>query len=141
MSVLRDGISLWPQTDFALIEALRQTCPDLKFLASRRDTFALSQSMLAWSDLGSTRLPAHDIPGLPAGFGETTKERAQWIDGHYAHLQRIFAGDPAFLEYDVADPEARQKISAFLGTDLPWWGRSNVNPLSRTAALGKRQAS
>ncbi len=133
MSTLRGAKSLWPQMDFALILALREHHPGIRFLASRRDAFDLSQSMLAWSNLGLTRLPDGVLPGLPSGYGETTKERSQWIEGHYAALSQFFADDPDFMEYDVADPLAREKIAAFLGRDLPWWGRLNANPL-RTAA-------
>ena len=131
ISLLGGGRSLWPQMDFALIESLRRHHPGLKFLGSRRDAFEMSQSMLAWSDLGAARLPKADVPGLPKGYGETGKERIQWIEGHYATLARWFAGDPDYLEYDVADPDAPARIGAHLGRDLPWWGKANVNPLRR----------
>jgi len=127
MSCLRKGKSLWPQMDFAMIDAIRKHHPQVRFLASRRDSFNVSQSMLAWSDLGMARLPSANIPGLPVGYGETSRERIQWIDGHYAHLRALFAGDPAFLEYDVTDPDARSAVSKHLGTPLPWWGRANAN--------------
>ena len=64
------------------------------------------------------------LPDLPA----TSRERMTWIDGHYAHLRAIFSGDPAFLEYDPADPSAPSRISAHIGRDLPWWGKANANP-------------
>jgi hypothetical protein len=127
LSCLRKGKSLWPQMDFALIDAIRTHHPDVRFLASRRDSWDTSQSMLAWSDLGTDRLPASDIPGLPEGYGETSRERIQWIDGHYAHLSAIFAGDPAYLEYDVTDTGAHTAVAGHLGIDLPWWGQANAN--------------
>lgn len=127
ISLLRDGKSLWPQMDFGLIEAIRAHHPGVKFVASHRDPFELSQSMLAWSDLGVARLPQSGIPGLPAGYGETTKEREQWINAHYAHLRTLFRGRDDFLEYDVADPNARDRLAAFLDVPLPWWGRANRN--------------
>lgn len=129
LSQLSGGQSLWPQMDLALIESLRRHHPGLKFLASRRDAFEMSQSMLAWADLGVARLPRATIPGLPKGYGETGKERVQWIEGHYATLARWFAGDPDYLEYDVADAEARALIGAHLGRTLPWWGHANANPI------------
>lgn len=131
VSVLHGGRSLWPQTDLALIEALRRHHPGVKFLASRREAFEMSQSMLAWADLGISRLPQANVPGLPTGYGETSKERIQWIEGHYATLARWFAGDPDYMEYDVTDPEAPAKIGAHLGRDLPWWGKANANPIRR----------
>ena len=137
LSCLRKGKSLWPQMDFGLIDAIRKHHPNVRFLASRRDSWDVSQSMLAWSDLGTDRLPAADIPGLPEGYGETSRERIQWIDGHYAHLRSIFAGDPAFLEFNVKDESARAVVEAHIGTPLPWWGQANANP----DALSENKAS
>lgn len=133
MSMLRGAHSIWPQTDLALIAALRRHHPQVRFLASSRDPFAMSQSMLAWSNLGEARLPASAIPGLPPGFGETSRQRMQWIEGHYATLRHFFRGDDAFLEFDIADPGAPARIAAFLGRPLPWWGRMNANPAFRPA--------
>lgn len=133
LSCLRKGKSLWPQMDFALIDAIRKHHPQVRFLASRRDSWDVSQSMLAWSDLGTDRLPASDIPGLPEGYGETSHERIRWIDGHYAHLRAIFAGDPAFLEYTVTEAGAQDVVANHLGVDLPWWGQVNANPENKAS--------
>lgn len=134
LSLLRGGKSLWPQMDFSLIDAIRQHHPDVKFLASRRDSWKLSQSMLAWSDLGIERLPSNDVPGLPAGYGETTKERMMWIDGHYTFLATIFKGDKSYFEYDVEDADAQYLIGKHLGVELPWWGKANKNRQSETTS-------
>lgn len=130
MSALREGRSVWPQMDYGLIMAIRAHHPGVKFLASNRDAFAMSQSMLAWSDLGTARLPAASVPGLPEGYGETSGERMQWIEAHYAHLRAIFRDADDYLEYDVADPAARDLISGFLEFPVNWWGRTNVNKLT-----------
>ncbi|WP_226621633.1 sulfotransferase family protein [Alloyangia pacifica] len=132
VSVLNAKLNLWPQTDFGLIEALRTRHPELKFVASMRDPQAMAQSMLRWSDLGTDRLPRGAVPGLPAGYGETRLERAQWISAHQQFLRRIFEGDPRFLAYDIADPEAPAQISRHLGITLPWWGKANENLPGRT---------
>ena len=132
MSLLRQGRSVWPQMDFAVIDGLRQHHPGIQFLASSRDPFEISQSMLAWSDFGVSRLPSSVIPGLPEGYGETSKERIQWIEGHYAHLDAIFAGSDDYLRFDIADPGAQEQISTFLDIPLPWWGKANVNPMNAT---------
>lgn len=136
VSVLSGRLCLWPQTDYGLIDALRRLHPDLRFVASWRDPRAISGSMLRWSDLGSDRLPKGQVPGLPAGYGETTLERVRWIEAHYAFLRQVFAGDDRFVEYDTADPEAPALIGAHLGLALPWWGRANAN----TALPARRQA-
>lgn len=119
--------SLWPQTDWGLITAIRKNHSNVRFVASRRDARALSDSMLRWSDLGTDRIPGAAIPGLPAGYGETTRERMMWIDGHYDMLNDLFSGADDFLEYDVADPDAPRILGSYLGLELPWWGRANAN--------------
>ena len=129
MSCLRDGRSLWPQMDFGVIDALRRMHPGLKFVATRRDSWDVSQSMLTWSDLGLARLPSGAVPGLPPGFGETSKEREVWIDAHYAHLATIFRDDPDYLELRVAAPDAREQLAAHLGMEIAWWGRANRSKL------------
>ena len=133
LSCLRKGKSLWPQMDFGMIDAIRKHHPNVRFLASRRDSWDVSQSMLAWSDLGTDRLPTSDIPGLPEGYGDTSRERIQWIDGHYAHLNALFAGDPAFLEYNVADPNSHRSVATHIGADLPWWGHANSNTATKAS--------
>jgi hypothetical protein len=126
MSTLRGGHCLWPQTDFGVIEAFRKHHPGVRFVATRRTTAALSRSMENWSDLTSERLPKGSLPGLPAGYGATGGQRERWIRAHYAFLRRIFAGRDDYMEVPVAAPDIREKLEAFLGFDLPWWGRSNV---------------
>ena len=127
ISMIRAAQSFWPQTDFGVIDAIEKHHPGVRFLASARDPQAQSMSLLRWSDLGANRLPKLTVPGLPRGFGETGHERIRWIEAHHAFLRRIFAGRDNFLEYDIADPQAPAKIGAFLGRDLPWWGRLNAN--------------
>lgn len=127
VSLLREGRSVWPQMDWALLDTLRRRYPGLHFVASRRAPLAMSDSMLRWSDLGIRRLPDSAVPGLPAGFGATTAERVRWINGHYDALAQFFAGSPRYLAYDTSAPDAALMLGRFLGRDLPWWGRANAN--------------
>ena len=136
INVLREGLNLWPQTDWGLLDAIRKHHPGVKFLLSGRDPKAISDSMLRWSNLGLERLPQNAIPGLPLGFGETGHERVQWIESHYAHIRKLFDGADDFLEYDVGDKAAPDKIGAFLGRELKWWGRANKGPKAKSATNG-----
>ena len=129
INALRPPRSIWPQFDFGLLAAIRACHPGTRFLATWRRPEEIADSMLRWSNLGTERLPAADIPGLPAGYGVTPRERETWIAGHYAALDRYFAGCDEFLRIDVADGAAPARIGAFLGRDLPWWGKTNVNPV------------
>ncbi|MYM56042.1 sulfotransferase [Thalassovita mangrovi] len=140
VNVLREGMSLWPQTDWGLIDAIREHHPGARFLLSYRDPKAISDSMLRWSNLGAERLPQNAIPGLPRGYGETGHERAQWIAAHHAHMRKLFEGDEAFLEYDLADTSAPQKIGNFLGIELKWWGRANKSPKKQPKTNGPEAA-
>lgn len=141
MSCLRGGHSLWPQMDFAVIAALRTRHPQVRFVATWRPAQDVARSMLAWSDLGTERLPACDIPGLPRGYGETSAERTAWIAGHYAHLDAIFAGDPAYLRLDVAAADAPERLAAHIGRPVPWWGRANAGAPTDTRGKTGRPAT
>lgn len=127
ISTLREGFSLWPQTDWGLIEAIRTHHPATRFIASWRPPEALSNSMLRWSNLGAERLPEGHIPGLPQGFGDSPAHRVQWICAHYAHLEHMFQGDENFLLLDMQSPTAQADLAAYLERDIPWWGKANRN--------------
>ncbi|WP_323763460.1 hypothetical protein [Marinovum sp.] len=130
INALRPPRSIWPQFDFGLLAAIRALHPGARFLATWRPPEAISDSMLRWSNLGTERLPAADIPGLPAGYGVTTRERETWIAGHYAALDGFFAGAGDYLRIDVSAADAPMRIGGFLGREMPWWGKSNVNPVN-----------
>lgn len=127
IDIVRDGLNLWPQTDWGLLAAIRAHHPGAKFILTWRDAAKLSDSMGRWSNLGRTRLPNNAIPGLPEGWGGNDAERIRWINGHTAFCRQVFDNSPDFLEYDIEDAAARDKVSDFLNLDLPWWGVANVN--------------
>ncbi|MCH2164280.1 MAG: sulfotransferase family protein [Marinovum sp.] len=133
LSLLREDKSLWPQTDWGLLAAIRAKHPHVKFVASWRDPHDMSDSMLAWSNLGRKRLPKGAVPGLPVGYGQSTAERVRWIDAHYAALTQFFAGTDLLLTYDTSAPDAPEQLSAHLDLSFPWWGRANRNPNRHSA--------
>ncbi|MBE1298103.1 sulfotransferase [Phycobacter azelaicus] len=132
ISFIHGKFSVWPQFDFALLKVLKDLNPDLKFIATRRDAQSHSRSIMAWNNLGTARLPASTVPGLPIGYGKTAEQQMIWIDGHYEALKHWFREDPDYLEINVADADAQERISTFLGRDLPWWGKANVNKKAGT---------
>ncbi|MCA0870305.1 hypothetical protein LCL97_05690 [Seohaeicola saemankumensis] len=125
-SVASKGLSLWPQTDWALIDALRRHHPGIKFVLSHRDPADLARSMMGWSNLGRSRLPSQNVPGMPSGYGGNAEQLQRWISGHYTFCRHVFRDDPDFLEYDILDPDAPRRLSDFLGIELSWWGRANA---------------
>ncbi|MWD28839.1 sulfotransferase family protein [Aquicoccus sp. SCR17] len=127
ISMLRRERSLWPQTDWGVIAAIRAHHPGARFVATRRPAEAMSASMDRWNDLGRERLPTLAVPGLPQGWGATLAERQRWIEAHHAHLRRLFAGAADFLELDVTAADAPDGLGAFLGRDIRWWGRANAS--------------
>ena len=136
IDIVRDGLNLWPQTDWGLLSAIRHHHPGAKFILTHRDPEKLSNSMGRWSNLGRTRLPNAAIPGLPEGWGKTDAERIRWIEGHTAFCRQVFGTSKDFLEYDIEDDSARDQVSAFLGIDLPWWGVANANQNNPGPASG-----
>ncbi|WP_235823755.1 sulfotransferase [Actibacterium lipolyticum] len=127
IDVIRNGLNLWPQCDWGLLCAIRDRYPNAKFILTYRDPAKLSDSMGRWSNMGRTRLPSNAIPGLPEGYGGTDAERIRWIEGHYAFCRKVFDDTDGFLEYDVEDEDAPNKVSRFLDLELPWWGVANAN--------------
>lgn len=127
IEIVREGKNLWPQTDWALLAAIRARYPGAKFILSHRDPAKHADSMRRWSNLGKSRLPGHAVPGLPEGFGGRPGELERWIEGHVAFCRQVFAGAGDFMDYDIEDPGARGRISDFLGIELPWWGTANRN--------------
>ena len=126
MSAVREDRSLWPQTDWGVLSAIQKCHPGVKFILTMRDPEKTADSMMRWNNLGKRRLPSADIPGLPRGFGRTEDQLARWLSAHYAFCHHVFDGAKNFMSYDIEDPDAQAKISAYLGVDLPWWGQSNV---------------
>lgn len=127
IEVVREGKNLWPQTDWALLAAIRAKHKGAKFILSWRDAEKHADSMRRWSNLGKTRLPMNAVPGLPEGFGLAPGELERWIEGHVAFCRQVFAGAGDYLDYDIADPTAQGRIEDFLGIELPWWGKANIN--------------
>jgi hypothetical protein len=127
VSVQNAALSLWPQCDYAMVRAMRLARRRVLFVATWREPEEIADSIMRWRNLGSERLPAGHIPGLPAGWGETEAQRLRWITGHYTMLLEVFAGDPRFLMLPVAARDARARLARFIGRDLPWWGRENAN--------------
>ena len=134
VSFIHGGQSVWPQCDHAMLLVLRKLYPRLAFVATRRDTEAMAQSIMRWNNLGKLRIPLSNVPGLPVGYGHEIDEQMIWIDGHYEALAHWFRNDPLYLELDVAAPDARLQLERFLGRPLPWWGQANANPDGAEAA-------
>ncbi len=140
MSAVVPGHNYWPQTDWALLQAIMAHHPDVKFLLSARDPAKTAASMIRWNSLGKRRLPRQNVPGLPRGYGASEDHLIRWISGHYAFCRHVFYGSGRFLEYDVEDPDAPGKIGTFLGRDLPWWGHSNRNPVAEPGPANEASA-
>ena len=129
MSAVRHDRSLWPQTDYGVLSAIQAHHPEIKFLLSHRDPAKTANSMMRWNNLGRRRLPAADVPGLPRGFGQSEAELARWIAAHFDFCRRVFQGCDNFMEFDIEDPGARDRIADYLGLELPWWGQSNTGKI------------
>jgi hypothetical protein len=133
-SVLRWELNHWPQMDWGLIAALRDRHPGIRFVLTRRPSYAIADSMARWSNLARRRLPPAAVPGLPPGHGDSAADLVRWIDGHHAFCRQVFAGAEDFLDLPMDAPDARDRLAGFLGIDLPWWGVANANTRHPAAA-------
>lgn len=127
-------LSVWPQADWALLDAIQTHHPGVVFTLNMRDPAATANSIMRWNNLGTKRLPSTNVPGLPMGYGVTEAELARWVEGHYLFCERLFAGASNFLAFEITDEAAPEKIGAFLGLDLPWWGVANARPARPSSA-------
>jgi hypothetical protein len=128
-----EQLNFWPQLDFEVIDAIESHNPDIKFVLNRRSVADLVKSIDQWGWLRE-RLAVSEIIGLPEGKGRTDDELRAWIEGHYAACSERFAGNPNFLDFDIADADAKQRLERFSGVELPWWGVVNKNPRSSDPA-------
>ena len=127
IDIVRHGLNLWPQTDWGLLSAIQENYPGAKFVLTHRDPAKISDSMLRWSNMGRTRLPENEIPGLPRAFDETDQQRIRWIEGHHKFCRQVFKNNADFHVCHVEDPDAQDLLADFLGIALPWWGIANAN--------------
>lgn len=135
------GENFWPNLDLAVLTAIRARRPDCLMILNRRDPAAIAGSIGRWYDL-QARIVDSDVPGLPRGFGGTAAELERWIAGHYDAVTTLFGGGPGFLDLDITREDARERLGAFLGVEIPWWGQANPSPPQpRPAAPRDRTAA
>lgn len=142
MNAVNGQVSMWPQTDSGLLAAILTHHPDTKFLLSMRKPEAVAKSIMGWNTLGEVRMPRADVPGLPKPYGGNVDQLSRWVAGHYDFCHRFFQGAPNFLAYDLDDPDVKAQIADFVGFELPWWGKANVNirPNTRAQAIANNEA-
>ncbi|RLL72999.1 sulfotransferase [Paenirhodobacter hankyongi] len=121
------GVNLWPNLDIALLLTIRRLHPDCRFILNYRPPQATESSFGRWNTLVE-RITESDIPGLPRGRGGRPGEVTRWIGAHLDAMRQVFAGDPNFLELDITAPDAAERLGAFLGHEIRWWGVANANP-------------
>jgi hypothetical protein len=114
------GINCWPNLDFDILGRIRAAHPDCLMLLNIRDPRKICASIDRWPSLRDRIIQA-DIPGLPAGVGGDDEEIISWIDNHFAACRRFFAGDERFLELDIEDPAAPDKLGRALGIAIKDW--------------------
>jgi len=120
------GLNYWPNLDIALLVRIRRLHPEVRFILNFRTPEDTARSFLRWYDL-APRVTQSSITGLPIGRGRTGGELARWMSAHIDAVRSTFAADPRFLELDITAGDARERLSGFLGIDLPWWGVANAN--------------
>lgn len=128
------GINCWPNLDFNVIKKIQEKHPDCLFVLNYRDPRKTVSSMGRWGDM-KQRFKKSEIPGLPAGSG-SDKELEEWIVAHMNKVREFFAGSSNFVEIDIEDESAPNKLSEKLGIKLAWWGVANRNASAKKSASG-----
>lgn len=123
-------VSMWPQMDMPLLDAIRKHHSDCKFILLTRDPTKVASSIHRWKDLDE-RLKKLGAPGLTPQAADSLVGLEDWIGGHYETVRREFGVSENFLEVDVSDPKIVEKLSTHLEHELTWWGVANANPLPK----------
>jgi hypothetical protein len=116
--------NFWPNLDIAVLAAIRERRPECRIILNRREPAAIARSIARWYDL-QARIVESDIPGLPRGYGGTQADLEGWIARHYAAVEALLGGSPMFLDLEMTSADAPQRLGAFLGMEIAWWGRAN----------------
>lgn len=114
-------VHAWPQCDKAFLRQFRKEFPEATVVLHTRHIPKTIRSIKRWGTLWD-RLRA-SAPGLEDDSPEHMVVR--WIQAHYAHIRTEFSEDPNFVEFDIEDPDAPQKLSTALGLEVKWWGVEN----------------
>jgi hypothetical protein len=122
----RDQMNYWPNLDIAVLLAIRRYHPECCFILNVRETNKIISSISRWGSL-RRRLTMVDIVGLPAGYGDKDDDLRNWIEGHYGACRAIFGGDKKFIELQIENENARDKLAKALEVDIRWWGVANEN--------------
>jgi hypothetical protein len=104
-----EGLNDWPDLDIPLLLAIRQVNPGCLFILNARDPAETADSILRWGDLAK-RISEGAQPGLPSGRGAKRDELVRWIATQLAAMRRVFAGDPHFLDLDIAAGESAESL-------------------------------
>lgn len=116
----------WPQLDLALLLKIKSLYPGCRFILNSRDPDRQVDSIVRWSNFPD-RLNAADLPGLPRGRGLERSDLRKWVVNHFDAVRHVFGNDPNFLEFSVEDDDARERLGAFVGREIAWWGVANKN--------------
>ena len=114
-------INFWPNLDFAVLAKIREAHPDCLFLLNTRNPAKICSSIDRWPSLRD-RIVRASIPGLPARMGITDGQIIAWIENHFAACRRFFGADDNFLELDIEDEAAPDKLGKALGITIGEWG-------------------
>ncbi len=122
-----DNASYWPFFMPGLLKSVREYNDDVWIILNTRDPKAWVASLRRWKNLHG-RIQKADLPFLPPGDGSNDEDMIKWINGHNKRVRDLFRDDPQFLEIDIKDKRATQKLEKAFDREFPWWGIMNANP-------------
>jgi len=119
----------WPQLDHLLLRNGFFMNPGVKYIYNYRDPHSLLDSFARWKGGDfRARVRDADLPGLPAGTGDSDEDLINWFNWHYHTCRDMFRPHPNnFLDVDIQSPHFRESVEDFLSVKFGWWGKENVN--------------
>ncbi|MDR5876198.1 tetratricopeptide repeat protein [Halomonas sp. CUBES01] len=125
-------LNYWPNLDFETIAKIQEKHPDCLFILNYRDPEKIVSSIERWGDL-LDRLKVSYVPGLYFSEGDDAENLRVWIESHFDKVRDYFEGSENFIEVDINNEDAPNKIGQKLGVQLAWWGVANENKQKQTS--------
>lgn len=115
------GEHAWPQFDEGFLRQFRHENPDAVVVLHTRSSVKTINSINHWADFRE-RL-CKSAPGLKPGASDT--DLTVWQLKYYDFIRKFFTGDKLFLEFEIEDPCARERLELMIGRQVMWWGKAN----------------
>jgi len=96
--------------------------PNALVILPIRNMDDMVKSIKRWGDLWDRWRKS--APNL--AWDASEDEFRHWITLYYANIRTAYLHHLKYIEYEIEDSTARERIEEALGQQITWWGKANV---------------